>query len=378
MKITSLLYSLIPLKNIILLESRPVYTDNTKAVFDEMIKQGLNSKYKFYWFYYPEDKYLPDISIKNVYLINSHPSSYIEKIRNFYLRRSAKCMLAANRNLAFKKFRNDQIYIYLNHGTAIKTTKDSMIVGEYADKVLMLSDMLEEYDCINMKTKHKQSLVLGFPRNDILTNTRIDLHKYFKQNYKKLIYWLPTYRQNDGDGAKHSSISMPIIHDKKRALEVNQIANENNVLIVVKPHYAQDMSYVKELNLSNLIFINDSFFNENNISSYEFLASTDALISDYSSVYYDYLLVDKPIGICHEDIDEYKTSEGLIDIYDDIIQGGEIINTDKDMFKFIKNVSLNKDNLKAKRNTIKNSIHKDTTNNSSVKVVDYILELLNK
>ena len=41
--------SIFPLKNIIVFESLPDYSDNTRAVFNEMVKRGLNKEYKLIW-----------------------------------------------------------------------------------------------------------------------------------------------------------------------------------------------------------------------------------------------------------------------------------------------------------------------------------------
>ena len=43
----------------------------------------------------------------------------------------------------------------------------------------------------------------------------------------------------------------------------------------------------------------------------ELLAITDVLISDYSSIFYDYLVTDKPVLFYIPDIDEYKNYRGL-------------------------------------------------------------------
>ena len=48
-KIFSVAYRLSPLQEIFLLESVPDLSDNTKAVFDEMIRRGLNKEYKIIW-----------------------------------------------------------------------------------------------------------------------------------------------------------------------------------------------------------------------------------------------------------------------------------------------------------------------------------------
>ena len=62
------------------------------------------------------------------------------------------------------------------------------------------------------------------------------------------------------------------------------------------------------MTLSNLVFINDAFLSDNGIINYELLGVADALLTDYSSVYYDYLLLDRPIGLCWDDYEEYKAN----------------------------------------------------------------------
>ena len=47
--IKKIFFFFIPIRNIILFESAPDYSDNTRAVFDEMLHRGLNKKYKFVW-----------------------------------------------------------------------------------------------------------------------------------------------------------------------------------------------------------------------------------------------------------------------------------------------------------------------------------------
>ena len=46
-KILEHFFGKLKLKDIIILESAPDFSDNTKAVFDEMVRREINKKYKF-------------------------------------------------------------------------------------------------------------------------------------------------------------------------------------------------------------------------------------------------------------------------------------------------------------------------------------------
>ena len=59
---------LLPLKNVIVLESKPDFADNTKAVFDEMIKRRVNEKWKLVWVVSKDKQSFP--KLKNVRYIN--------------------------------------------------------------------------------------------------------------------------------------------------------------------------------------------------------------------------------------------------------------------------------------------------------------------
>ena len=68
--IKKILYSKkLRLKPYILMESNPDFADNTKAVYDEIIKRGLNLKYKVIWAVNDKQKY-KYIKTKNVRFIN--------------------------------------------------------------------------------------------------------------------------------------------------------------------------------------------------------------------------------------------------------------------------------------------------------------------
>ena len=106
--------------------------------------------------------------------------------------------------------------------------------------------------------------------------------------------------------------------------------------MVVKIHFAQDMSYIKKEKLSNIFFWTNDDLDAMNLQLNEFLAGTDALITDYSSVYFDYLLMNKPIGLTVDDLDVYLKSPGIVyENYFDAIKGFYIHDLNE-MINFVK------------------------------------------
>ena len=145
---------------------------------------------------------------------------------------------------------------------------------------------------------------------------------------------------------------MPLLHDLENAKKLNAIAKELNTLLVLKPHYVQDTTDIKKENFSNIVLIDDTLFAKNGISSYGFLAGCDALVTDYSSVYYDFLLCNKPIGVVWEDIEEYRAFPGFAIDIDYVMKGAEKIYTVEDFRRFLQDLHSGVDRLQAEREEI--------------------------
>ena len=83
-RILKALIHLVPLRKTILFESLPDLSDNTKAVFDEMVKRGLNEKYKMKWIVEKKDDSYP--KPHNVsYVLASSKMKYFYRITCKYL-----------------------------------------------------------------------------------------------------------------------------------------------------------------------------------------------------------------------------------------------------------------------------------------------------
>lgn len=362
-----------PLKDVILFESYPDYSDNTKNVFDEMLNRGLNEKYKLIWICYDEES-APILNerfngVKNVEFMH-----YDDKRYKVHYKNVAKAFICCN--LFLEKVKNNQYYCFLAHGCALKNAAGKYSLPKFCKDadVMTISNYLAPFDAHNLKCDTDCMRALGYARNDDLFK-KIDLHLAFPEHsFDKVVYWLPTYRQNFWGDKIHSDISMPIIYDEQSAVKLNDTAKQSNTLIVVKAHQAQDLSKVQEFNLSNLIFIKNDYFYDKDFTNYQLLGSCDAMLSDYSSVYYDYLLCDKPIGLCWDDFEEYNKREGFTMDPMFILKGGEKLYNIDNLCEFVKSVANDEDKLKQERNEIKNLVHDNIDDQSSKRIVDYILE----
>lgn len=367
-KFAKKLIGLAPVSNTIMFESAPDLSDNTKAVFDEMIARGMNKKYKMIWLLSKEPS--PDLpNIKNVRYVKMENSKKI-LIKKYMV----KCFICCNDWL--ESIRKGQTSFYLSHGTTIKSL--SGYYNEFPEKMDYCLSASEDVAFLcesEFGAPREKIFSLGFPRNDVLQTANRDLKGLFPEvDFEKIIVWYPTYRQHSNGGVVSKGSSLPIIHDSDAAEKLNEHAKENKVLIVLKPHFAQDVSYVKDMGLSNIRFIDDSFFAKNNITSYEFVGSCDALITDYSSIYYDFTLCDKPCALIWEDIEEYRKVPGFALGVEPFLEGGEKVYTLAELQTFVSDVAAGNDRLCDVRNEICKKVNHMADSNSSKRVVDFIIE----
>lgn len=350
-------------KNVIVFESLPDISDNPKAVFDEMVRRSMNKRYKLVWLLYRTDDPV-SLGIPNVYCLPhwDPQAKYFSKV--------AKINICCNRPL--EKAADDQLVFYLSHGTALKSSRDYYKLPHWVDYCIAASPNLVPFHAYTLDYPEERTFGLGFPRNDILAKVNAPIQKALDTSCTRIIVWYPTFRQHHWGKYDNIQNPIPLLHNADCAKKLNDVAVACDTMIVIKPHFVQDTQYIKEMNLSNIRFIDDSFFVKHGISSYEFVGSCDALISDYSSIYYDFTLCDKPIALIWEDIEEYKKFPGLIDDYEQLTQGGEKVYTMDDLIAFVQRVSRGEDPLQDQRREVRDYTNID--DQSSARVVDFIIE----
>ena len=367
-----LIYRL-PGKKYILFERYPPHSDNTDAVFERMLAQGWNKRYKLGRVLWGENDW-DRINAKNV--VDIHTRTRLQKI----IKELITCRAAAiiDCNVSIEKMVPQTLHLFLCHGGPIKSVGSYYQCGATTDYVLSQSPYFVEIIAEEYKLRPEQMVVLGYPRNDALFSDRVDIKGIFGPDYDKFVVWYPTYRQHRNRSINTTSISIPVIHDVENAQKINAAAAKYGVLLLVKPHPAQDLEKIKKLQMSNVRFIDDNLFQENGVSSYEFLAKTDGLITDYSSVFYDYMLTDKPIGLTLEDYDEYAQNPGFSIDIKSLADAAEALDTPEDFETFFRHIALGEDVCRAGRERVKKLTNAYTDNHSTQRVVDFVEEKIGR
>ena len=353
-------------QNVILFESVPPYSDNTWAVYQYIRSNDMLKHYKLEWILRPTDELrqeIPSFVRKDTRL-----GKLQYKIKLLHTKAFVFC------NAEQYKSRSDQVTIYLGHGSCLKSVRGVYSMSQNLDYALVQAPAF-----VNV-TRYEHSMSddtilapLGYPRNDdFFGDAPLDRAALFSVPFRKLIVWYPTFRQHKNGKVAVSDITLPLIHDAEAAARINACAKENGVLVVLKPHFAQDTSYIRKADLSNLVFIDDTFFPKHGIRPYQFLHMSDGLITDYSSVYYDYLLQDKPIALTWEDYEQYKEANGFAVDTDVFCAGGEKVYTAEELCGFIRRVANDEDVLRQQRIAVRDLTNAYADGNSAQRVAQWV------
>ena len=351
-------------KKIILFESRPDFSDSPKIILEAILSAKISKKIKIVWFLFDNYENTKKFFVKGV---------RFQKKQNAFERRLYLLLfdVAICSNRFISGFHKKQKVFYITHGSPFKETGDYYKLPNGIDYVITQSRYMNKLVARGFNIDDNKCYPLGLPRNDLLLRKSSNSFGLFGKS--KIIAWYPTVR-SFRDGRIFNNVIIPLLNNTSEMTILNSCAESCDVKIVIKIHFAQDVKNLELESYPNIIIVNDDFFSSKGLSSYEFLSHTDALLTDYSSVYYDYLLVDKPIGLIWKDLDEYKKNPGMIPEYDKLALGGEKIYTMDDLLSFIRRVSNGVDTLREERRRIKTIANDDTETSYTDQVLNFILK----
>jgi CDP-glycerol glycerophosphotransferase (TagB/SpsB family) len=149
---------------------------------------------------------------------------------------------------------------------------------------------------------------------------------------KKIILYAPTWRE-------YGSRSSFFPFDDKDLSVINNFLIKEDAYLLLRGHREEmeliSTNYDQNETFSRIISAHQDLFPD----VQQLLSYTDVLLTDYSSIYFDYLLLDKPMIFLPYDLDEYQSYRGFLFDYDAYTPGVKVFNQ-KDFLKELE-ISLN-------------------------------------
>ena len=367
------------LQNVILIEAERVQRENTVAVFREIVRRGWNKSYRIVLAAYDPEP-IRCWKEEHVTIIKrpryGDDRATIMRMRWFLLR----ACLIIDENKQFTKRDPKTLHVFLTHGSPVKSTRGYYDRKADTDYALCHSEYWKPIISRESGLPADRRIILGQPRNDAFFNSFVSMTELFGKEYNKVVAWYPTFRQRVNRYCEQNTESapIPIIHDEEAAKRINEIAAKYGVLLVIKPHPVQDISRIKAMDLDHLKVITDELFISHGIAPYEFLAKTDALITDYSSVIFDYLLTGNPIALAQEDYEEYEKKVGFAINMELLRSCAAKLENAEDFEPFFRDLTEGNDPHREQREALTHLTNQYIDGNSTKRVVDWLEDLLKK
>ena len=230
---------------------------------------------------YGSDSYLHYLSTSK-YLINNctFPSYFIKKENQVYVN--------TWHGITRKHLGYDVINSNMDMGNTIRNflACDYIVsASEYMTNIYLHSYKLDG-------VWNGKFIEVGQPRNDLTINTdkediinKLESYGVNIDKNKKIILYAPTWR---------GSLSSPSQIDFK---SIEKALNIDGYQVLIKSHHVNYSKHKQYIPAS--------------IDTNELISICDVLVTDYSSIYYDWIIDDKPVIFFAPDYNEYKDSQGL-------------------------------------------------------------------
>lgn len=335
-------------------------------------------------------KYMPK-KYKDIYKLNIIYGRDVNKLEHMVIVPLVSCLTVSG----FNTFINYPKFTYnvdVGHGAVSfkaagimdkKNKNFAFTPDEYKkiDKVCITSNM-------NMLTLSSMAavpedkyIITGNPRTDTLLKTDglRNLEKLLGKNFsnKKIIFNMPTFHVHENTGLASGDKNLTdVIKIKDFNYDrFDKFLEKNNMICIAKVHHAEERTVGNKnqgRKLKNLIFISNNDLDKHNLDLYEILNCADILITDYSSIYGDFLFMNKPSVFINTDIDQYRKEKGiLLEPYEFWTAGPKVKDQENLEIELLKSVN-DKNYYGEKRLELRDLFYKYKDDNATLRVWDFI------
>ena len=324
------------------------YTCSPKAIYEYMLSEEKYKDYRFIWFFNNSkaEEYSFLNENKNTKVVSKRSKEYTKYLQ------TAKYWVFNYKIADFIKPKKEQIFLQCWHGTPLKRLGCDLT--HFDNQLNTAKEMKKRYkveaekfsyfispskyctekfiSAWNLKEIGKENIIIekGYPRNDFLFNYTEEDVSEIKQRIlgediknKKIILYAPTYRAN-----QHQS-GVGYVYKEEADFTKMREKLGDEYIILFRPHYfianVFDFEKYKEFvyNVSDVDDINELYI------------ISDILITDYSSVFFDYANLKRPMIFYMYDLEYYrdKSNGFYIDVEKEL--PGKIVKTDDDLIEEI-------------------------------------------
>ena len=216
--------------------------------------------------------------------------------------------------------RDEQIYVNTWHSITVKTLGQDMPNGKVESRNLIRNFMQCDYiisanpfmtrifrESFRLQGLYEGKIIEeGHPRNDLLLSAdkdyvmnKLKTHGVSVDPAKKIILYAPTWRGQTVGTAKNDAVNY--LH---LCAALSKSIDLNNYQLLIKPH----QFVYKKLTPAQKV---SGHFIPQHVDTNELLSVVDILISDYSSIYFDFMLTNRPIVFYLPDLEDYNTERGI-------------------------------------------------------------------
>lgn len=356
------------------------YKDGPKYLLEYMVKEHPD----YHCYFISSSKSLcVDLKKRNV------PCLYLYSLRGVYLICRASCVFYSHsiHDLFYHFKKKDRKFIYLIHGQPLKIASLALQKKDYWETLYptkrfvakirefirkhfitdaeiidteftsACSDFLKPY--LEKDQDYKvPAKVLGMPRNDgLFDHERMKKEEWLQDcDDKFIITYMPTHRLY-GQGEVTPT---PFINNES----AQKWFRDNNILLLMKQH-PNMLSKMKDF--PNTETIKD--ITRSNYDPQVCIYHSDVLITDFSSVWMDYLLLRRPVIFYIYDDFEQNDAGCHYDIRED--PPGYFCYSEKELLELIKSIKMNYDKMRPSDRIVK-KYHKYIDGNSCKRYFEYL------
>jgi len=306
-------YDLLSVKNnVILYESNlgRAITCNPYAIFKHLLATKKFDDYTHVWVIDRRDKVPAEYrNQKNIVFVEKHSDRYLRYLA------SAKYLINNSTFPAYFIRKDAQLYLNTWHGTPWKTLGED-IKGKIFEHANTARNFLQATHIISPNAHTTDVLLrsndidgvytadvyeIGYPRMDSTVSLPDDQKRKLREKLgvhddKQIVLYAPTWR---------GTLGREKVDARRLRSDLSKLAKQNpDKHIVFRGHH-----YVERLlNKTNTYSIKVV---PDDVDTNELLNVVDVLISDYSSIFFDFMVTGKPILLYVYDYAEYSEQRGL-------------------------------------------------------------------